>query len=193
MLDTATFTLALGKRSGRIFPLLFGHNLEHTRSQIWHGISAELLRGRKIFGTPQRNGVGRHWHPIGPPQTHFALEPDNTYTRRHDPAAWGRRREMSSQRICNVAEGTTRGIGQRGIPLRGGQTYETRIALRSDSDLPATVRIVEPVCLDAMCLVQWRVTYVNTKFVSIHSSPNLPAPVFRDLSYLLFNNLDRLT
>ena len=144
MLDTATFTLDLGKRSGRISPLLFGHNLEHTRSQIWHGISAELLRGRKFFGAPQRNGVGRHWHPIGPPQTHFALEPDNTYTRRYDPAAWGRRREMFSQRICNVAEGTTCGIGQRGIPLRGGQTYETRIALRSDSDLPVTVRIVGP-------------------------------------------------
>ncbi len=34
-----------------ISPLLFGHNLEHTRRAIWQGISAEMIDNRKFAAT----------------------------------------------------------------------------------------------------------------------------------------------
>ncbi|MCH2129041.1 MAG: hypothetical protein MK179_07840, partial [Pirellulaceae bacterium] len=120
------------------------HNLEHTRSQLWKGLSAQLIQGRKFFGTPQRNGVGRHWYPIGPPDTHFAFVPENTYTQRYDPDAWCRRRELFSQRIGNVTDGVICGLGQAGVLLQQGHEYQARVALYSDAELDAEVRVGEP-------------------------------------------------
>ena len=37
-------------RNDTVSPLLFGNNLEHTRSCVNMGISAQMLRNRKIVG-----------------------------------------------------------------------------------------------------------------------------------------------
>ena len=42
-----------------ISPLLFGHNLEHTRRAIWQGISAEMIANRKFAAV--ENGLPKHW------------------------------------------------------------------------------------------------------------------------------------
>ena len=46
-------------RGAVISPLLFGHNLEHTRKAIWQGISAEMIANRKFAAA--ENGVPKHW------------------------------------------------------------------------------------------------------------------------------------
>jgi alpha-L-arabinofuranosidase len=42
-----------------ISPLLFGHNLEHTRKAIWQGISAEMIANRKFAAVENR--LPKHW------------------------------------------------------------------------------------------------------------------------------------
>ena len=143
MPDITVYHLNLENRSARISPLWFGHNLEHTRSCVWQGISAQLVRNRKFHGIPQRNGVASGWYPIGPEQTHFALEERGAYTARFDPQSWRRRKETLCQRICSVTEDTSSGIGQAQLPVVGGRNYEVRVALRSDRTVTATVRLVD--------------------------------------------------
>ena len=36
------FTVDVSSDGGEISPLWFGHNLEHTRSCVWQGLSAQL-------------------------------------------------------------------------------------------------------------------------------------------------------
>ena len=36
-------------------PYIFGHNLEHTRSAVGRGLSAQMLMNRKFAGKPQAN------------------------------------------------------------------------------------------------------------------------------------------
>src|SRR5205814_7009720 len=45
-----TFTIDLSRLAGQITPLLFGHNLEHTRRAVWRGLSAQMLANRKFAG-----------------------------------------------------------------------------------------------------------------------------------------------
>jgi alpha-N-arabinofuranosidase len=48
------------KQTGaEISPLLFGHNLEHTRRAIWQGISAEMIANRKFAAVD--NGLPKRW------------------------------------------------------------------------------------------------------------------------------------
>jgi len=46
-----------------ISPLLFGHNLEHTRRAIWQGIGAEMIANRKFAAV--KNGLPKRWTAIG--------------------------------------------------------------------------------------------------------------------------------
>jgi alpha-N-arabinofuranosidase len=139
----ATFVLDVGKAAGEISPLWFGHNLEHTRSCVWQGLGAQLVRNRKFAGLPQRDGVAGHWYRIGPRQCWHLLEiaggekgtAGEPYTAHLDPRVPG---AGQRQRIESF-EGGTCGIGQRGIPLVGGRAYEGRAALLADS--PLSVRI----------------------------------------------------
>ena len=127
-----------------ISPLLFGHNLEHTRSCLWQGLSAQLVRNRKFAGLPERGGAAREWYRIGPRESWCLLEiaggwngtEGESYTARFDsePKPAGQR-----QRAECFRAGAPCGIGQRGIPLVGGQTYEGRVAVRADQ--PMAVRI----------------------------------------------------
>ena len=44
---------------------IFGHNLEHTRSAVNGGLSAQMLRNRKFAGKPSPTGVAAEWESIG--------------------------------------------------------------------------------------------------------------------------------
>ena len=63
--------LEIGSADGGIVsPYLFGHNLEHTRSCVAAGLSAQMLRNRKFagrpgFGVPEHAGVASEWFGIG--------------------------------------------------------------------------------------------------------------------------------
>jgi alpha-L-arabinofuranosidase len=45
-----------------ISPLLFGHNLEHTRRAIWQGISAQMIENRKFAAADC--GLPMAWHTL---------------------------------------------------------------------------------------------------------------------------------
>ena len=46
-----------------ISPLLFGHNLEHTRRAVWQGISAEMIANRKFAASDC--GLPMRWTTLG--------------------------------------------------------------------------------------------------------------------------------
>ena len=46
-----------------VSPFLFGNNLEHTRSCIYNGISAQMLKNRKFAGKPGcYDGCPAEWY-----------------------------------------------------------------------------------------------------------------------------------
>ena len=134
------------RRAGRIDPLWFGHNLEHTRSCVWRGLSAQRLRNRKFIGATGGDGVIRHWCHIGPPGCLFMPERTGgkrgtggeAFTAHFDPDDHG---ALQCQRIQSFRRGSPCGVGQRGILLVGGRGYETRLSVRTDRELTVRVRI----------------------------------------------------
>ena len=55
-----------GSDLGMVSPYLFGNNLEHTRSCMCGGLSAQMLRNRKFVGKPSAmEGVAKEWYVIG--------------------------------------------------------------------------------------------------------------------------------
>jgi len=131
------YQLDLSHPCKRINPLLFGHNLEHTRSCVWQGLSAQLLHNRKFYGKPQRDGVALDWYAIASPRAYFELS-YHAYTE-HADRVERRVNETHSQRIAVYAVGEKAGIGQRGIPLHAGWRYEGRAVLYAPA--PIDVRI----------------------------------------------------
>ena len=128
-----------------ISPLLFGHNLEHTRHSVWQGLSAQLLANRKfagpvsadgpdsrkvVRGEPSAPGVAAHWYGIGQPSVRFAIDQTTVYAGRQ------------SERI-SVAGSARGGLGQRGIPLQQGKDYELGLWMKTDRELGIIARIVD--------------------------------------------------
>jgi alpha-N-arabinofuranosidase len=140
------FVLDAGRTAGEISPFWFGHNLEHTRSCVWRGLSAELLRNRKFSGLPQHDGVAGDWYGIGPRESWHLVEiaggwagtASETFTQR-----WfdeGVKPCCQQQRAESYVRGPC-GIGQRGIPLVGGRAHEGRLTLKADRPLDVRVTI----------------------------------------------------
>ncbi len=152
------FDIDATKTLGEISPAWFGHNLEHTRSCVWQGLSAELIRNRKFAGMPQQHtGVSQDWYRIGPPQAWHLVElppnrwdPGTTglpYTRHFDAETNARQRAARShacgrQRIETFHAEEPAGIGQSGLHLNGNARYEGRVVLMSDRPLQARVAIL---------------------------------------------------
>ncbi len=131
---------------GYISPLLFGHNLEHTRSCMWRGLCAELIRNRKFAGKPQQlSGVAAEWYPIGSPHTFFLLDDKGTYTRHY--LALQRRRSrrhnaVHSQLIQICGEGERCGIGQDKVPIEAGRQYTLRLAIKGSEGRTVSVALM---------------------------------------------------
>ncbi|MBQ7839352.1 MAG: helix-turn-helix domain-containing protein [Lachnospiraceae bacterium] len=130
-LDTASNVL--------VSPYLFGENLEHTRSDVFMGLSAQMLRNRKFAGKPMAcSGHSMEWYPIGD-RTFFAhCEP---YTR-HSAEFYhmSRKLECNGQRIVNLYGGES-GMGQHEIPVQDGTEYEFRIVAKSAAALTVKVSL----------------------------------------------------
>lgn len=122
-----------------VSPYLFGENLEHTRSDVFKGLSAQLLRNRKFAGKPMAcSGHSMEWYPIGD-KTFFAHgEP---YTRHSaDFYHMSRKLECNAQRIVNLYGGKS-GIGQHELPILDETEYEFRIVAKSATKVDVTVAL----------------------------------------------------
>lgn len=132
-------------------PFLFGHNLEHTRSAIWRGLSAQILVNRKFAGGPSTIGVARGWEPIGPEESWYSVRQtlapvnyqDEAYVYHHSlvpsEQLWdsGRQRQM----IAGSTADFRRGISQSGLDLAGGQEYECRVVLSSLREMEVEIAV----------------------------------------------------
>ena len=115
-------------------PYVFGHNLEHTRSAVNRGLSAQMLRNRKFAGKPSKNrGVAAEWHGFGD-HTFFQLMENVSYTRHIGCAGMSRGNELQSQRVQNLSEGSC-GLLQQDLCITGGRTYELRVVTQCNHDL----------------------------------------------------------
>ena len=123
------FALAATAAAKPIPAELFGQNIEHTRSALQGGLSAQLVRNRKFAGKPSRAGVAMMWEPYG---THAVYDHTNMSCTRHAAKSrmW-RQNERHSQVIGGLAEGGEAGIRQGGIGLRGGVSHSFRAIVRS--------------------------------------------------------------
>lgn len=112
-----------------VSPLMFGSNLEHTRSDVISGISAQMLKNRKFAGKPSRySGVPIKWFAIG--QRVFYNQ-DASYTRHCSTYHMHRAHECASWNIVNFINGEPAGLGQSEIPVFAGKDYEFRIVVKS--------------------------------------------------------------
>ena len=122
-------------------PYIFGHNLEHTRSAVNGGLSAQMLKNRKFAGKPQPNqGICMHWNPIGE-RVLFVKSDGEAYTKHICLPNMHRGNERSAQVIQNLIEGQTAGMSQGNIALEGGRTYELRTVTRVNKPVSLKVEL----------------------------------------------------
>ena len=136
---TEDVILNLQSGTDRVSELLFGCNLEHTRSCIHTGLSAQMLRNRKFVGKPSAcSGHAMQWYPIGE-KTLFRA--DSSYTRHHESYRMKRQLERNSQRIVNAYEGSLCGMGQHELALAEGGKYLFRIVAMTSDPVTLTVSL----------------------------------------------------
>ena len=71
--NSESFEIDINKTCGVISPFWFGHNLEHTRGDIFQGLSAHLIRNRKFATKSEHTGQAIEWAAIGAEHTWFFL------------------------------------------------------------------------------------------------------------------------
>ena len=124
-------------------PYIFGMNLEHTRSAVNGGLSAQMLKNRKFAGKPAANlGLCSKWFPIG---RRVLYMKDNVaaYTRHISLPKMHRWNERSAQVIENLSEGTMAGMGQHHLGIVVGRKYDLRTVTRVDKPVSLTVALTD--------------------------------------------------
>lgn len=118
-----------------VSPYLFGNNLEHTRSSIHRGLSAQMLKNRKFAGKPERNGAAHEWYPIGEKTfvtvavgTESYMGTGTPYTRHGDSYHMKREHECNAQVITDFTGQEESGIGQHELFVQKNVVYEFRMA-----------------------------------------------------------------
>ena len=124
-----------------ISPLLFGHNLEHTRNCIHKGLSAQILRNRKFANRAQTDGSPMEWYRIGPSSVYLLVHDYEPYVHHYDPKMRARRKDETHCLKIENAKGVRGGIGQEKIALQKGVKYEFRIAARSIGKVRLSIEI----------------------------------------------------
>jgi alpha-L-arabinofuranosidase len=117
--------------AGVISPLLFGHNLEHTRHAVWQGLSAQMIANRKFAGPAGPSGLAAHWSGIGVEGVEFAVDGKERFAGQH------------SQRVSISKPKISGGIVQDGIRLKLGTTYEARMWVKSDHASTVRMRLCD--------------------------------------------------
>ena len=118
---------------------LFGVNLEHTRSCVFYGLSAQMLRNRKFAGKPMAcSGHPMQWYAIGE-KPFFVF--DKPYTRHHALYHMKRSHECNSVRMINPTAGTVMGMGQHELALVQGQKYAFRMVAKTSAPVEVTIEL----------------------------------------------------
>ena len=122
------------KNLGIVSPFLFGNNLEHTRSSVCNGLSAQMLKNRKFVGKPSAmEGVAQGWYVIGE-KTYCAFS--TPYTHHYSEHYHMKRMlECNAQQVINFNVGEESGIGQHGIFISSSIIYEFAIVLKSKENM----------------------------------------------------------
>jgi alpha-N-arabinofuranosidase len=127
---------------GKVSPFLFGNNLEHTRSSIYRGLSAQMLRNRKFSGKPSAmEGVAGEWFLIG----------DRTYAIIHAPYAhhypghyhMNRQLETGAQHLMCCDPEKEGGFGQHEIDISDKETYLFAVVAKCEKDVEITVSLTD--------------------------------------------------
>ena len=121
---------------------IFGQNIEHTRSAVQGGLSAQLVRNRKFAGKPSRTGVAMMWNPYGSKALYHQAE-GLSCTRHAKRSRMFRKNERASQVIGCLDEKGEAGIRQEGIGLRGGVAHNFRAVVSTlhPVDTPFVLRV----------------------------------------------------
>ncbi|MBQ7180887.1 MAG: hypothetical protein IJR87_06295 [Bacteroidaceae bacterium] len=126
-------------------PYVFGFNLEHTRSAVNGGLSAQMLKNRKFAGKPAANlGLCSKWFPIGE-RVLYMKDNDAAYTKHIGITNLYRQNEFGAQVIENIIEGRTAGMGQHELGLAGGKVYELRTVTRVNRPVSLKVELTNRV------------------------------------------------
>lgn len=128
------------KSLGVVSPYLFGNNLEHTRSCVCNGISAQMLKNRKFVGKPSvMEGVASGWFVIGD-RTFCSL--GDPYTKHYEEHYHMQRvLECNSQQVLCCDKGVFGGIGQHGITVEKGKSYIFATVAKCVKDVVITVKL----------------------------------------------------
>jgi len=138
---------------------LFGQNIEHTRSAVQGGLSAQLVRNRKFSGKPSRTGVAMMWEPYGSKAYYHHAE-GLSCARHAKRSRMFRKNERGSQVIGGLDENGEAGIRQGDIGIRGGVSHNFRAVVSTlhPVDTPFVLRVAA----DGKTLAEREFT-VNTK------------------------------
>ena len=132
-----------------VSPYLFGSNLEHTRSCLYTGLSAQMVRNRKFAGKPTAcEGCAMEWFPLGK-QAVFAL--DEPYTRHGEGYHMKRTTECNSVSIFNPFQGETAGMGQHGIAISQGQPYLFGMVVKTQNPVELAVSLTDRAGKEVYC------------------------------------------
>lgn len=132
-----------------VSPYLFGSNLEHTRSCLYTGLSAQMVRNRKFAGKPTAcEGCAMEWFPLGK-RAVFAL--DEPYTRHGEGYHMKRNTECNSVSIFNPFQGETAGMGQHGVAISQGQPYLFGMVVKTQNPVEFAVSLTDRAGKEVYC------------------------------------------
>lgn len=132
-----------------VSPYLFGSNLEHTRSCLYTGLSAQMVRNRKFAGKPTAcEGCAMEWFPLGK-RAVFAL--DEPYTRHGEGYHMKRNTECNSVSIFNPFQGETAGMGQHGIAISQGEPYLFGMVVKTQNPVEFAVSLTDRAGKEVYC------------------------------------------
>ena len=132
-----------------VSPYLFGSNLEHTRSCLYTGLSAQMVRNRKFAGKPTAcEGCAMEWFPLGK-RAVFAL--DEPYTRHGEGYHMKRTTECNSVSIFNPFQGETAGLGQHGVAISQGQPYLFGMVVKTQNPVEFAVSLTDRAGKEVYC------------------------------------------
>lgn len=124
-----------------VSPYLFGSNLEHTRSCLYTGLSAQMLRNRKFVGKPTAcMGCAMEWFPIGE-KTIFTF--DAPYTRHGKGYHMPRVAECNALSLLNPCNGENAGLGQHGIALEQERPYLFAMVVKVREPITVSVSLTD--------------------------------------------------
>ena len=182
--DPVKLNVSTKQELGKISELLFGHNIEHTRSSVYQGLSAQMIRNRKFAGNPYPvTGQAMEWYTIGSENAFFLLDDSNGYTRHYDRES--RNIEINCQRIQLYTNGKICGLGQDKLALEKNKKYEVRIVLKGSGKIPVNIRLLSGSSSKGYCEKNVRLDSTGTwqKFVFKFKSPSTDKNACIEITY----------